>query len=419
MKTRAVSVTAWILIQTLFVALPFSAQATVGQIYPSEKTTIVDKVTGQKLILLTNGTVSDAKMYPTDPQWAFDGQHIIFRSGKRSPDGNGQIFSIDEAGGEIVQLTDGPGVYLTSIMVSRTSNRVYYLRKGDDKRLRLRAIDLTRLLKDAKAGQISPTGYDTLIATLPDGFILAGGFTIDADGRTAYLGFDQVEAPPRPQGQPVPQVPGGLMALDLATGQTHVVIKTDFRVGHVQANPFRSGEILYCNETGGDAPIRMWVVHADGSQNRPVYTEGPDDWVTHEQYADADHVIFNLMGHTAKLRQRPSGILVASLRDGTIENLGQVPMNPPAPVSLPRNDPNSFWHNGVTYDGKWAAGDDFDGNLWLIDRRSGARTLLTTGHWMKPDHIHPSFSPDGTRILIQSGLLTEGKKLSLIIVPLN
>ena len=403
----------------IWLATVCSAHATVGQVYPSEKTVVTDKVTGHKLILLTNGTVSDAKMYQTDQQWAFDGKHIIFRSGSRSPDGHGQIFSIDEASGEIVQLTDGPGVYLTSIMVSRLTNTVYYLRKGDDNRLRLSAIDLTSLLKDAAAHKVSPKGYDTLIATLPAGFILAGGFTIDADGKTAYLGFDQVEAPPRPQGQPVPQVPGGLMALDLATGQTHVVVKTDFRVGHVQANPLKPGEILYCNETGGDAPIRMWVVNADGTNNRPVYIEGPDDWVTHEQYADADHIIFNLMGHTTKLRQKPSGIMVVSLRDGTMENLGQVAINPPAPVNMPRTQPNSYWHNGVTYDGKLAAGDDFDGNLWLIDRKSGARTLLTTGHWMKPDHIHPSFSADGSRILIQSGMLTAGKKLSLIIVPLE
>jgi oligogalacturonide lyase len=161
----------------------------------------------------------------------------------------------------------------------------------------------------------------------------------------------------------------------------------------------------------------MWIVNADGSGNRPVFAEASTDWVTHEQFADADHVIFNLMGHTARLRERPTGIMVVSLRDGSVENLGQVPVK--SVVGGDRTGPNSFWHNSVTYDGRFAAGDDFDGNVWLIDRRTGAHTLLTTGHVMKPDHAHPSFSPDGSRLLIQSGLLTQGKKLSLIIVPLN
>jgi oligogalacturonide lyase len=36
---------------------------------------------------------------------------------------------------------------------------------------------------------------------------------------------------------------------------------------------------------------------------------------------------------------------------------------------------------------------------------------------MRPDHAHPSFSPDGTRLLIQSGMLTDGQRLSLIVIP--
>ena len=58
-------------------------------------------------------------------------------------------------------------------------------------------------------------------------------------------------------------------------------------------------------------------------------------------------------------------------------------------------------------------------NLWLINRMTGERTRLSAGHYMKPDHIHPSFSADGSRILIQSGSLTQGQRLSLIIVPVD
>ncbi len=404
------------------------AAAEVGKHYPSEMRIVPDKVTGRPLTLLTNGTFHDAKMYQTDQQWAFDGKHIIFRSSNRSPDGNPQVFSIDEATGDIVQLTDGPGTYLTSIMVSRRANAVYYLKKGADGRLSLNRIELTPLLADAMAGHVSPKGYERTVATLPATFILSGGFTLDADGKTAYFGFrDAPPPPPAPvsanasgvKNVRVVDAPGGVMALDLATGATRVIVHTTFTVGHLQANPFKPGEVLYCHETGGDADFRMWIVNADGTGNRPVYNEGPDDWVTHEQFADADHIIFNLMGHTAKLRQRPSGIMVVSLRDGTMENLGQVPIPMPAPVTTPRNEPNSFWHNGVTYDGKYAAGDDFDGNVWLIDRTTHAMTRLTTGHLMKPDHAHPSFKPDDSKILIQSGMLTAGQRLSLILVPVN
>jgi oligogalacturonide lyase len=61
--------------------------------------------------------------------------------------------------------------------------------------------------------------------------------------------------------------------------------------------------------------------------------------------------------------------------------------------------------------------DDFAGEIYLIDRRNGERVLLSTGHVMRPDHAHPNFSPDGTRILIQSGRLTGGKSLDLVTIP--
>jgi oligogalacturonide lyase len=401
----------------------------VGKRFPSEKTSIVDRVTGVPLTVLTAGRHSDAKNYPTHPQWADDGIHIIFRSSDRDPDGTPQAFAVNEITGDIVQLTDGPGTGTGSLNVARLSNKLYYMRRAsEDAQAQLVEVDLTPLLADSAAGTLRPQGYERVVATLPKGHIEAGGFTLDADEKTAYVGFDARRAPPRQPGQPVPQVPGGIRAIDLETGRVRTVVETKFRMGHVQANPFVPGEILYCHETGGDAPQRMWIVKADGTGNRPVFKEGATDWVTHEQFADADHVIFNLMGHKRDLRKAATGLLVVNLRDDTVEHLGQIPIGEFERTELSNfKDPNipqdksstgGYWHNAVTYDGRWAAGDDFDGNVWLIDRKTNQRTLLTTGHRMRPDHAHPSFSDDGRRILVQSGMMSDGKKLGLVVVPI-
>jgi oligogalacturonide lyase len=63
-------------------------------------------------------------------------------------------------------------------------------------------------------------------------------------------------------------------------------------------------------------------------------------------------------------------------------------------------------------------GDTFAGNVWLINRKTGEMTLLTTDHKMRPDHTHPTFSTDSKRILIQSGRLSNGQSLDLMVIPI-
>src|SRR4030095_7727007 len=75
-----------------------------------------------------------------------------------------------------------------------------------------------------------------------------------------------------------------------------------------------------------------------------------------------------------------------------------------------------LWHGNGTADGRLAVADSFKGDVYLIDRSSGARTLLTSGHVMKPDHAHPIVSADGRRVLIQSGRLTGGSSLDLVVI---
>ena len=102
---------------------PLAAQ--VGRQFPSEKQAIVDRVTGRPLTLLTSGATSDAKIYPTHPQWAADGVHILFRSTDRSTDKRPQIFMVNEITGVITQLSDGAGVDAGSINVARKTNKIY------------------------------------------------------------------------------------------------------------------------------------------------------------------------------------------------------------------------------------------------------------------------------------------------------
>ncbi len=387
--------------------LPLHAEESeLGRRTPSELRTLVDRVTGRPLTVLTTGPSNDLKNYQTHPQWAADGVHILFRSPDRNPARTPQAYAVNEVTGAITQLTSGSGIETGSLNVARLSNRLYYQRTGPDGRQQLVELELTPLLADSAAGTVkAAASYERVLATLPADFKGAGGFTLDADERTAYFGVRLADGPHREPGKPIPQVPGGIRAVDLATGSYRTVIDTPWLMGHVQANPWVPGEILYCNETGGDAPQRMWLVQADGSGNRPLFAEAPSDWVTHEVFVDRDTVLFNLMGHTPELRLRPTGIQSINLRTREVLPLGQTPRG------------QGFWHCNGTPDGRWALGDNFDGEVFLINRRTNEIRLISAGHVMKPDHTHPNFSPDGTRILVQSGMLSGGASLDLMLIP--
>ncbi|MDR0335877.1 MAG: hypothetical protein LBI18_02190, partial [Planctomycetaceae bacterium] len=99
-----------------------------------------------------------------------------------------------------------------------------------------------------------------------------------------------------------------------------------------------------------------------------------------------------------------SGIAVVHLRTKQMDLLGQTD--------------EIFWHCNGSPNSRWAVGDTHKGSIFVINRETGERICLTTKHPMKPDHTHPIFSPDNNRILIQSGILNNGKSLDLLTVEM-
>jgi oligogalacturonide lyase len=324
------------------------------------------------------------------------------------------------------------------------------------------------LLTDSLAGKVKDAAtYERVVATLPADLRDSGGFALDADESKAYWGVGTgpqgnpanagrrgggAAAEPAPEaaatatGATIPgsnrqmgraidqpnmdpnvsresnrirwelqgRGQGGIRSIDLKTGEVKTVIDVNFRMGHVQTNPWVPGEIVYCHETTGDAPQRMWFVNGDGTGNRPLYKEDPAgwEWITHETFATKDEVMFLIIGHLPYLRERPTGVAVINLRNNRMSILGQIDEN------IAPDRPGGFWHCNGSSDGRWAVADTFKGDVYLIDRHSSEITLLTTDHKMTPDHAHPIFSPDNKRVLIQSGRLTDGASLDLMSVTL-
>jgi oligogalacturonide lyase len=375
----------WVKVSILILLCHQTSWSQVGKIFPPEHMVFTDSITGKKYTALTTAPSSDSKIYQTHPQWTSDGQYIIFRS-NRSGERNSQVFAIHEKTGHIIQLTDGRGINNGSLNVCRKSNRLFYLRNNT-----LTELLLDPIISDSKAGRLNDSSkYERRIAALPPGERESGGFTLDAEETKAYIGINYKKPNDTLNYYK-------LSAIDILSGEYSTIMEVPFRVGHLQANPWIPGEILYCWETGGDAEQRMWIVNADGTGNRPLYKETPDEWVTHEIWADKDHIMFNVLGHLSRLRTKPQGLLEINVRNNE--------------VRIFRNaDGRGYWHCAESPDRKWAVADTFTGELHLINLQTGETKLLTVAHYAPTTgiptvHSHHTISPDGKRVLFNSGKL--------------
>src|SRR5690554_1291075 len=427
------------------VLISVSSIATTAQIgtrFPTERKVVTDSITGAKLVFLTSTPASDSKIYQTHNQWTSDGKWLIFRS-KRV---EGEAMAVNEETGEMVQVTEGG--YMGMLNIARKSMNLYFLRRQHNSSLiDLIEVDLKQLFADSESNNLQPESvYQRICGTIPSAWEGGGDLALDGDEEWAWFRVGKKEAAKHlPKGTKIEKSfgprnmgagPTGIAGMNVFTGETKYVTSVPFQIGHIQSNPWVSGQIVFCWETGGKSPQRTWIVYSDGSGLRPLYPESEYEWVTHEAVITPDEVAFAIMGHGKILgvareenigtdvkginpgqeaawgpsgtREKPTGLGIVNIESREMIIAGQIPFG------------SGFWHVNGSADKKFVVGDDFDRNIYLIDRRNSEMMLLSTGHKKTAaDHPHPTFSPDGTRVQIQSAMLSEdNRSMNICIIHL-
>ena len=441
----------------LMLASPAFSQ--IGKRFPPEKKVVKDPVTGTMLTFLTSTPTGDSKIYQTHNQWTSDGQWLIFRSGRV----RNEAVAVNETTGDMVQVTEGG--YTGMLNIARKSMKLYFMRSTDtvrqrqprdttrpqrDVALQIIEVDLARVFTDSKAGTMKPASvYQRVCGTTPASLGAGGDLALDGDEEWAYFRVGKTEAQkhlplnakiepafgPRNMGAG----PSGIAGMNVNTGEIKYVVSVPFQMGHLQTNPWVAGEIVFCWETGGKSPQRTWTVMSDGTGLRPLYPEADYEWVTHEAVIGKDEVAIAIMGHRkisgtnntgvnaagtpvsganpgqeaawgpSGTREKPTGLAIVNLRTREVIIAGQTKSG------------SGLWHVSGSPDGRWAVGDDFKRDIYLIDRNTSEMMLLSAGHKATAsDHPHPTMSPDGTKIQIQSAMLSEDNKamnICIIAVP--
>lgn len=444
-----------LIIVSAFFVVTSSAFCQIGTRFPSERKVVKDPVTGTELIFLTSRSVGDSKIYPTHPQWTADGKWLIFRSNRVK----GEAMAVNEETGDLVQVSEGG--YTGMLNIAQKSMKLYFMRpvednsnagQGRDRNRSLQVIetDLEKIFQDSESGTMKPvSAYQRVVGTTPVEMGAGGDMALDANEDWVYFRVGKEEALKHlPPGVKVEDDfgprnmgagPGGIAKMNVKTGELKHVVSVPFQVGHIQSNTWNPGELVFSWETGGKSPQRTWTVMADGTGLRPLYPEADYEWVTHEAIISKDEVAMAIMGHRevdimeetpvevteskevrnpenpgqesnwgpSGTREKPTGLAIVNLRTREMLIAGQTKSG------------SGLWHVHGSPDGRWAVGDDFSRSLYLIDRNNREMKMLTTGHKVTAaDHLHPTFKPDGTKIQIQSAMLSEDdRSMNIVIVP--
>ncbi|WP_407429822.1 hypothetical protein [Arcticibacter sp.] len=427
----------------LLLAVSPSVMSQIGRRFPSERKIVKDPVTGTMLTFLTSTPAGDNKIYQTHNQWTSDGEWLIFRSNRA----NGEAIAVHEKTGDMVQVTEGG--YTGMLNIARKSMKLYFMRSISNRpkgSLEIVEVNLAKVFADSRSGKMqAASAYQRVCGVTPAELGAGGDMALDGEEEWLYFRVGREEAArhlaagtkiepafgPRKMGAG----PSGIGAMNVKTGQMKHVVSVPFQVGHIQTNPWVAGEIVFCWETGGKSPQRMWIVNADGKGLRPLYPEAPTEWVTHEAVITKDEVAFAIMGHRkiagtagpanagtavgganpgqeadwgpSGTREKPTGLAIVNIRTREVQIAGQTKSG------------SGLWHVSGSSDGRFAVGDDFARDLYLIDRTTGEIIKLSGGHkTTAADHIHPTFSPDGTKIQIQSAMLSDdNRSMNICIVP--
>lgn len=414
---------------------PDRVLAQIGDTFASERKVITDPVTGVNIAFLTSQPAGDSKIYPTHPQWTADGNWLIFRS-NRVP---GEAMAVNEQDGTLVQVSEGG--YFGMLVNAQRSNKLYLMRDtsfaadaqprygNSENDKQIVEVNTGALLADVMAKRVKPAShYQRVVGIVPGSMGAGGDMALDAAEDIIYFRIGREEAArhlpegTKPESNFGPRNmgagPTGIASMDLTTGKIAMVVALPFQLGHIQTNPWVSRELIFCWETGGKSPQRMWTMKV-GGEVKPLYPEADYEWVTHEAVITRDEVAFAIMGHRdvgtndgwgpSASRLKPTGLGIVNLRTNEMRIAGQT------------RSGSGLWHVHGSPDGRWAVGDDFERSLYLIDRTTDEMILLSAGHkTTAKDHTHPTFSRDGTKIQIQSAMLSEDDRslnIAVIYIP--
>jgi len=380
----------------------------VGTLFPPEKRTLRDEQTGRAVTQLTDSPAEDYHLYYYNPSITPDGKYLVFFSERT---GLSNMFRLELESGEIVQLTDtrpvraeywpfsfnslGAGACLSAI--GSGGREVFYFE--GTRLLAANIYDLTQrevlvLPPDRRPSILNAdaSGQTLVFATWDEALFMQGS-------RRMKTATD-----PLPEDDFFYQADTTIMRVDAGSGQAEEVLRLEkFWSNHVLVNPHNRDRLLFTHEFFDATPERkrhdrMWLLNAATGQAGPIPGQPPEEWFMHEFWSrDGQRVCFH-GGRVAE--QAAHGFCGWCTPDGadytkfhhrtTGRGYGHYNLHPDGGTMIT--------------DGEAAPG--CLSRVRLADERQTFEVLCRHDSYKFVDdqrcHPHPSFSPDGKKVIFTS-----------------
>ena len=193
----------------------------------------------------------------------------------------------------------------------------------------------------------------------------------------------------------------GIVTIDVSTGAVRDLCRVDAMadyVSHVQwsrTNP-------YLLSFAGTAE-RLWVVDIRDGIPRCPYHQREQELVTHESWWVDDQILF--CGGTHPEPTEDSHLKALNITTGVVRIVGAGSWwtgGTPAEISK-----ENWWHASGSADGRWAAADNWHGDVSVFEAKTTRERELTVGHrtYGSGEHPHVGWDRKGKQVVFTSHML--------------
>ncbi|HEU0293161.1 MAG TPA: oligogalacturonate lyase family protein [Anaerolineales bacterium] len=373
---------------------------TVGRSYAPEWHDYQDPLTGRRVRQLADSPAEDYHLYFYNPSVTPDGKYLIFFS-ERTAVSN--LFRLDLRSGEIVQLTDArpvraeywpfteaiKGVGACLVAQGNHGQEVFYF-EGTD----LFAVDIEGLQRrhvlslpsDRRPSmlQANASGETLVFATWDESLFMERSHRAYAGEKFPDERFFQ-------------EMTSTIMRVDALSGPAQEVLRKEkFWINHVHLNPHNYDLILFCHEYS-ELPDRMWLLDVTNGQCGPIPGQGADEWYQHEFWSgDGRRVCF----HGGLVGDNTQGFCGWCSTDGAEYT-----------KAYHSTSGRAYAHYNMHPDGQRMIpdGEAHPGCISKVHLRDGCQefeVLCRHDSYTFGDdqrcHPHPSFTPDGRKVIFTS-----------------